>query len=191
MDVAQSSQSSLSAWRRFWTLAVHKRYSEDTDQTGHACMPRLIWVFARCTGHFVGFWVLWFIYHLSYELHSKNSLYLLKYHRLPIKLSPMKGDAWFLCLNLTDTNWAMLWQNLLLPYVNNKGANQPVHLRSLMSAFIVRCLDSIIPLVSISEISSLCLASLAAQSGLCLTWSQTPKTGFLVTRLNCFPFSFV
>ena len=32
-----------------------------------------------------------------------------------------------------------------------------------------RCLDSVIPLVSISEISSLNLASLAAQAGLCLT----------------------
>ena len=35
-----------------------------------------------------------------------------------------------------------------------------------------------------SEISSLYLASVAAQTGLCLTWSQTPKTGFLVTGLN-------
>ena len=25
-------------------------------------------------------------------------------------------------------NWAMSWQNLLLPYANNKGAGQPVHL---------------------------------------------------------------
>ena len=50
-------------------------------------------------------------------------------------------------------------------------------------AFIVRCLDSIIPLVSISEISRFYLASVAAQAGLCLTWSQTPKTDFLVTRL--------
>ena len=46
----------------------------------------------------------------------------------------------------------------------------------------VRCLDCIIPLVSITEISSLCLASLAAQAGWSFTWSQTPKTGFLVTR---------
>ena len=51
-------------------------------------------------------------------------------------------------------------------------------------AFFIRCLDSIIPLVSKSEISSLYLASVAAQAGLSLTWSQTPKTGFLVTRLN-------
>ena len=47
------------------------------------------------------------------------------------------------------------------------------------------CLDSIIPLVSISEISSLYLASVAAQAGLSLPRSQTPKTGFLVTRLIC------
>ena len=41
-----------------------------------------------------------------------------------------------------------------------------------------RCLDSIIPLVSISEISSIYLVSVAAQAGLSLPWSQTPKTGF-------------
>ena len=66
---------------------------------------------------------------------------------------------------------------------NNKGADQPAHPRSLISAFVFRCLDGIIPLASISEISSLYLASVAAQAGLCLLWSQTPKTGFLVTRL--------
>ena len=70
-----------------------------------------------------------------------------------------------------------------LPYANNNGADQPAHPRSLISAFVVRCLDSIIPLVSISAISNLCLASVAAQAGLSLPWSQIPKTGFLVTRL--------
>ena len=73
----------------------------------------------------------------------------------------------------------------VMSYANNKGADQPAHPCSLISAFVVRCLDSIIPLVSMSEISSLCLASVAAQTGLCLTWSQTLKTGFLVTRLKC------
>ena len=29
--------------------------SEDSDQTGQMQMPRLIWVFAGCTYHFVGF----------------------------------------------------------------------------------------------------------------------------------------
>ena len=68
-----------------------------------------------------------------------------------------------------------------MPYANNKGADQPAHPRSLISTFVVLCLDSIIPLVSISKISSLYLASVAAQAGLCLTWSQISKTGFLVT----------
>ena len=56
--------------------------------------------------------------------------------------------------------------------------------KAQISAYVVCCLDSIIHIVSISEISSLYLASLAAQAGLCLTWSQSLKTLFLVTRLK-------
>ena len=78
--------------------------------------------------------------------------------------------------------WAT-WENLFLPYANNKGAGQPAHACSLISTFVIRCLDSIIPLVSISEISSLFIASVAAQAGLCLLGSQTKKTGFLMTWL--------
>ena len=43
----------------------------------------------------------------------------------------------------------------LMSYANNKGADQPAHPRSLISAFVVRCLDSIICLDSIAEISRL------------------------------------
>ena len=56
-------------------------------------------------------------------------------------------------------------------------------MRRLISTFVIRCLDSIIPLVSISEISSLYLASVAAQAGFSLHWSQTPNIDFLVTGL--------
>ena len=80
--------------------------------------------------------------------------------------------------------WATSWENQIMPYSNNKGADQPAHPHSLISVFDVRFLDSIIPLVSISEISSLYLAPEAEQAGLRLHWSQTPKTGFLVTRLT-------
>ena len=41
----------------------------------------------------------------------------------------------------------------LMLYANNKGADQPAHPRSLISAFVVRSLDNIISLVSRSEIS--------------------------------------
>ena len=47
------SESSLSAWKKLRSLATHWAHSEDSDQTGW--MPRLIWVFAGCTCHFVGF----------------------------------------------------------------------------------------------------------------------------------------
>ena len=59
-----------------------------------------------------------------------------------------------------------------------KAQIQPAHLRSLISAFVVRCLDSIISLDSIAEISRFYLASLAAQAGLCLAWSEIPKDTF-------------
>ena len=59
-----------------------------------------------------------------------------------------------------------------------------VDLRSLISTFVVCCLDSIISLVFISEISSLSLASVAEQDGLSLTRSKKPMTGFFVTSLK-------
>ena len=43
----------------------------------------------------------------------------------------------------------------VLCHANNKGADQPAHLRSLISTFVVHCLDSIIPLDSIAKISRL------------------------------------
>ena len=65
-----------------------------------------------------------------------------------------------------------------MSYANNKGVDQPAHLRSLISAFVVHCSDSIISLDSIAEISRLYLASVAAQAGLCLAWSGTPEDTF-------------
>ena len=46
-----------------------------------------------------------------------------------------------------------------------------------------RYTDSTIPLLPKSEISSLLPSSVAVQPGLCGTWSETPKTGFLASRL--------
>ena len=57
-----------------------------------------------------------------------------------------------------------------MPYANNKGADQPVHPRSLISAFAVRCLDSIMSILAKYKISRLELASVAEQAGLSLTW---------------------
>ena len=54
------SESSLSAWRKLRSLATHSAHSEDSDQTGR--MPRLIWVFAERTCHFVGFLMMFLNY---------------------------------------------------------------------------------------------------------------------------------
>ena len=43
----------------------------------------------------------------------------------------------------------------LMAYANNKDADLPAHPHSLISAFVVRCLDSIISLDSIAENSRL------------------------------------
>ena len=48
-----------------------------------------------------------------------------------------------------------------------------------------RYTDSKISLLPKYDISSLQPSSVAVQPGLCGTWSETPKTGFLTTRLNC------
>ena len=65
-----------------------------------------------------------------------------------------------------------------MSYANNKGADQPALPRSLISAFVVRCLDSVMSLVSVTQISSLMLASVAEQASLSLTWSETNEDTF-------------
>ena len=65
-----------------------------------------------------------------------------------------------------SNKWVTSRENLFMPCANNKGADR-------------YCLDRIIPLVSIPEISSLYLSSVAAQTGLSLLWSQTWRQVFL------------
>ena len=71
-------------------------------------------------------------------------------------------------------------------YTNNKAADLPAHLCSLISSFVISCLDSIISTLAVSKISILWLASVAEQAGLGHTWSQTPKTDFLLTWFKLF-----
>ena len=66
-----------------------------------------------------------------------------------------------------------------MSYVNNKSADQPAQPRSLISAFVVRCLDSVMSLFSVTKIASLMLASVAEQAAsLSLTRSETPEDTF-------------
>ena len=66
----------------------------------------------------------------------------------------------------------------LMPYANNKGADQPAHPRSLISTFFVHCLDSMICILALFKISRFKLVSVAEQAGLNLTWSKIPEDTF-------------
>ena len=84
----------------------------------------------------------------------------------------------FLICNIANTLELGHEKMCLMSYANNKGKAQPAHLRSLISAFVVRCLDSIISVDSIAKLSRLWLGSVAAQAGLCLAWSETREDTF-------------
>ena len=65
----------------------------------------------------------------------------------------------------------------------NKAADQLCGNRTADHRLCFRYIDSTIPLLPKSEISSLYPSSVAVQPGLCRTRSETVKTGFLTTRL--------
>ena len=46
-----------------------------------------------------------------------------------------------------------------MPYANNKDADQPAHPHSLISAFVVRCLDSNLPTVGLLSASGVHFAN--------------------------------
>ena len=67
-------------------------------------------------------------------------------------------------------------------FANNKSADQPVHPGSLISAFIICLLESIIYLLALSEMLLFWVVSVAKETGLSLSFSETPKKGFLASR---------
>ena len=73
---AYSDQSSLSAWRRFRSLATHKVSCEDSDQI--AVMYRLIWDFAGRSRNSVGNAIprlIYYIIHVLWDAEWKKFTY--------------------------------------------------------------------------------------------------------------------
>ena len=66
-------------------------------------------------------------------------------------------------------------------FANNTDADQPAHPRSLISAFVIRFLDSTILNLATGEISIFKLLLVVEETGLKLALAVTPKTGFLAT----------
>ena len=65
----------------------------------------------------------------------------------------------------------------------NKDTDQLHGSREADQRLCFRYSDSTLPLLPKSEISILQPSSVVVQPGLCRTWSETRKTGFLRTRL--------
>ena len=78
--------------------------------------------------------------------------------------------------------WASRQGNPTLLHANNKGADQPAHLLDLISAF-VACYQEIIAVKFAPHLILIFyLVSVAEPFTLSHTWSETPKSGFLVPR---------
>ena len=73
-----------------------------------------------------------------------------------------------------------MWENqvLSLGFANNKGADQPAHLGSLISALVALLLESILSNLATSSISLFWLVSVAEETGLSVTLSETRRQVF-------------
>ena len=71
--------------------------------------------------------------------------------------------------------------------MNKTGADQPAHPHSLIRAFVIHFLKSIICNLASGEILIFYLVPVAEDAGLSLVLSETPKPGFVAMRPICVP----
>ena len=82
--------------------------------------------------------------HIVSKIKSKNK-YLIK---MDFHLFYFHAEQFYI--------WTTSGENLFLPYANNKGADQPAHMRSLDSAFVIGCLGSSFYMQNLKPLASLC-----------------------------------
>ena len=85
----------------------------------------------------------------------------------------------FMILLIRPINGPHREKTCLRGFAINTGADQPAHPRSLISAFVIRFLDSFICKHATGEISIFYIVSVAEETGLNLALTETLKTGFL------------
>ena len=78
-----------------------------------------------------------------------------------------------------------IWALTLRGFANNKGADQPAHPRSLISAVVIRLLERIIPKLVTSEISMFWLVSVAESR-----YVRNPEDRFCGIEAHIITFSF-
>ena len=119
----------------------------------------------------------------------------------PVNVTKQQHEIFHRCQKLSLTNVMVM---LIVMYIHTSQHGQFTVWRLFMShvmrkpvlaiyeqqrcrpacaSFVIRYLDSIIPILAKSKISRLQLISIAEQTSLSLTWSETQKTGFLLMWL--------
>ena len=93
------------------------------------------------------------------------------------------GQQWKTLTDHPSVNEPRHEKTNIFAYAKNKDADQLRVYREADQRLCFHYIDSIIPLLSITEISSLWSSCVALQPCLFGTWSETQKTGFLTTRL--------
>ena len=94
-----------------------------------------------------------------------------------------------LCFCLQHLYLSQAMKKCVLCHMRTTKVQISLRIRGLISAFVVRYLDSVMSLVSLTRISSLILASVAEQASLSLTWSETPEDTFCHGAAHLFTFS--
>ena len=92
------------------------------------------------------------------------------------------NDAAHILSALCENKMSLVMRKEAFCICENKDADQLRGNCEADQCLCFRFTDSTIPLLPKYEISSLQPSSVAVQPGLCGTWSETPKTGFLTTR---------
>ena len=148
----QTDQSSLSTWRNLWSLATYWAQAKTLIRLGRCPgwsesslgTQFILWVLSCCGSYNI---LLLFTY-----LCCEFAFWQIKVLAGSCLQHSMKIQ---ICMFLWIYKWATSWGNPFMPYATTNGLDQPVHPRSLIGAFVIHCLDSIISVVSICEISIL------------------------------------
>ena len=136
---------------------------------------------------------VWFLAHCNIQIISTQPSSLCYLTETLERINGLRSSSvveyWFLvsiCLayiNQTVFHLSRVVRKPAFCICENKDADQLRGNREANQRLCFRYIDSTIPLLSKSKILSLWPSSVAVQPGLCGTWSEIPKTGFLTTRL--------
>ena len=74
---------------------------------------------------------------ICYQFLPEISLFILLYKRYSVMIFSFLKRLLLICMI-----WASTWESLILLHVNNKGTDQPAHPHSLISAVVIRALES-------------------------------------------------